>query len=1560
MSKRTVIKADEELVIKGKLTVEGNVTQIETTQVVNRLESNSLVINSDGENVTAELTLNSDGTLATISFDNADGEFNFNQPINLGSYPITTTGNITGANVIGTYLYGNGSNITGLTTTIVSEGTNLYYTVTRANSAIDARVTTAFVNALAVDYNSLSNTPINVSEFINDAGYLVAANLVSLTANVDSVNGQTGVVTLDTSDIAENGNLYFTNARIDAYLIGDDGIDYANGSISVDSTVVRTSGNQTILGNKTFANTTIFGNTEISAIQIYSDESYYSNIDFTSTANIAPPMRISWNGVTKGLVFENTESPGTTMFIIDDSLASTLINSEMLVINSPTTISQNIVPASANTVNLGSWENHFNYVFANVLHAEYLDLEDANIADIHNSFYVGSASSPSITRSGYGLTFTHNASGAYYEVNAGDGLQISGNNVAVDSTVVRTTGDQTITGNIGINGTLTVAGTINSQNVEDTYVKDTKITLNSNAAVDNTVSIEVNRPVAGANTYIKWDESTDQWKFTNNGSTEFLLPTSTTDLAEGANLYYTSARANTAMDTYLVGGAGLTYSSGTFAVGAGTGITVNADDVQVNAAYVRSLISISDNGGDGSLTYSNSTGIISYAGPSAAELYNHFSAGDGIDITQISAGIIANVSYSPTANVGLVDIAIGYYPPHQPGVDVLVNLDNANYQSSNIRLDSNSIIVPTSSTNRADIRFTAKFKAWISDVNQSTTMTLWSNILVNGNVVRSEYTRNGIAAGNTGSFPSDSIFDVIMPVEAIGLSVNANDIIEFQVSADNTGSSSRAAWLDYTGTSANVVLYNGDIDFSVDSTVIRTTGNQSLANVKTFTGELVIPQNGISPTNNGSIYHDNVDVFAVLNGTAVKLTPQSDVGEIEDVGLTGVDIYAGYRLVAVGNANIKYHGIRSITNGSYIDISEASNVITVAGNATGIRGLISASGNISYNNTTGVISENLTTTDIDEGNNLYFTAARARGNISGSGLITYNSNTGVISTTADNYSNWNVQTDSGVGALYGVTSNSTVIVSGGTGITVTNTGGNITIASTNSADIEAVTAGSGLTGGGTSGAVTLNVGAGDGITVNADNVALSTSGVVAGTYGSASSAPQLIVDSYGRTTSATNVAISISASQVSDFTSASNTAIDARVSGGAGLTYSSGVLAVGAGDGVTVNTDSVELNVAFVRNQFSALSPLSYNAAIGQFSITEIGDISEVVAGDGLTGGGSSGSVTLNIGAGTGITVNADNVALSTSGVTSGTYGSAGSVGQVVIDDYGRVTSATNVAISISASQVSDFTSAANTAIDARIVGGSGLTYSGGTLAVGAGTGISVSADSVSVSGLTISEFANSTIQTSSELFVDSDTVIMTAAAVFDKINAIQAGQGISKITTGDGDAVFDVDLTDITVFTSTNVAGRAVVRDASGNFAANIITATATSARYADLAENYLGDADYLPGTVLVFGGEAEVTACVSYESTRVAGVVTTQPAHVMNSDLTGNHVTCIALRGRVPVKVKGVVRKGDVLVTAGEGHVGYAVASLDPRGVPAAAIVGKAITDKLDAGPGVVEALI
>lgn len=89
--------------------------------------------------------------------------------------------------------------------------------------------------------------------------------------------------------------------------------------------------------------------------------------------------------------------------------------------------------------------------------------------------------------------------------------------------------------------------------------------------------------------------------------------------------------------------------------------------------------------------------------------------------------------------------------------------------------------------------------------------------------------------------------------------------------------------------------------------------------------------------------------------------------------------------------------------------------------------------------------------------------------------------------------------------------------------------------------------------------------------------------------------------------------------------------------------------------------------------------------------------------------------------------------------------------------------------------------------------------------------------------------------------------------------------------------------------------------------------------ATYADLAEYYEADEHYEPGTVLMFGGEKEVTIAVD-GTTKVAGVVSTNPAYLMNSDCKGYKVA-LALQGRVPVKVRGKITKGDLMVSAGNG---------------------------------------
>lgn len=144
------------------------------------------------------------------------------------------------------------------------------------------------------------------------------------------------------------------------------------------------------------------------------------------------------------------------------------------------------------------------------------------------------------------------------------------------------------------------------------------------------------------------------------------------------------------------------------------------------------------------------------------------------------------------------------------------------------------------------------------------------------------------------------------------------------------------------------------------------------------------------------------------------------------------------------------------------------------------------------------------------------------------------------------------------------------------------------------------------------------------------------------------------------------------------------------------------------------------------------------------------------------------------------------------------------------------------------------------------------------------------------------------------------------------------------------------------------------VLRDSSGSFAANVVSAVATSARYADLAEIYRADDDYVPGTVVKLGGEAEITQTTSVDDLNVFGVISTAPAYLMNSEAPGLPV---ALKGRVPVKVVGKVLKGERLVSSHLPGVAMAIGQgeYDPR-----KIIGRSLEQKTTDDLGVVEAVI
>jgi len=143
-----------------------------------------------------------------------------------------------------------------------------------------------------------------------------------------------------------------------------------------------------------------------------------------------------------------------------------------------------------------------------------------------------------------------------------------------------------------------------------------------------------------------------------------------------------------------------------------------------------------------------------------------------------------------------------------------------------------------------------------------------------------------------------------------------------------------------------------------------------------------------------------------------------------------------------------------------------------------------------------------------------------------------------------------------------------------------------------------------------------------------------------------------------------------------------------------------------------------------------------------------------------------------------------------------------------------------------------------------------------------------------------------------------------------------------------------------------------------SPNYQWKTIYGHTVEATYADLAERYETDAEYEPGTVVIFGGEKEITTTDVNTDYRVAGVISTDPGLKLNSS-AGDDKThpYLALRGRVPCKVIGPVAKGDLLVTS--DTPGYA-RSVGGNLTTAGSVFAKSLTQDMSEGAKVIEVVI
>jgi hypothetical protein len=267
----------------------------------------------------------------------------------------------------------------------------------------------------------------------------------------------------------------------------------------------------------------------------------------------------------------------------------------------------------------------------------------------------------------------------------GTGVTITDGSIAIGQDV-GTTSNVTFNDLI-VSGNLTVSGTTTTINTETINLADNTIVLNSNEAGSPTQDsgIEIERGTS-TNVSLLWDETNDRWtigtesfvagSFIGNltgdvtGTVSSLSNHNTDDVSEGStNLYYTDARARAAFS-------------------AGSNITIVDGVISGSAAYVdsdaRAAISVTDSGGDGSLSYNNTTGVITYTGPSSSEVRAHLSAGTGLTFTTGSFAIdstVATLTGTQTLTNKTIDASN----------NTLSNIGNSSLTNSSITINGSSV-----------------------------------------------------------------------------------------------------------------------------------------------------------------------------------------------------------------------------------------------------------------------------------------------------------------------------------------------------------------------------------------------------------------------------------------------------------------------------------------------------------------------------------------------------------------------------------------------------------------------------------------------------------------------------------------------------------------------------------------------------------------------------------------------------------------------------------------------------------------------------------------------------